>query len=283
MSDRGYFSIRDAIPGYTLIMIVIGINFYPLYRISLDYEVWAFGTAFGLVSLLGGSAIGFLVCQMWWAIFHLSNLHYRWKPIGRLVEKYGLSKERKREVVAVYGYVVHFEGARKKVEKNFAYTTRRWDLYHLLCSLIVAVALGCIVGFVMRSAYFPQFFEIPANPKETPIWTMILVSLFFLVGSICVGIRSITLEYENTSEAIIRNSKLGRWDLAKVFPLRYFDSSIDRRDVQKLEKAGVCSILELANSNSDELVSRVAKLKEDVTRDEVLEWISNAREFLRQG
>lgn len=67
MSERQYFSLRYAIPGFAFILILIGINFVPLLKFLEEIPAFkdSFGAFLAFFSLFSGSAIGFLISQFW--------------------------------------------------------------------------------------------------------------------------------------------------------------------------------------------------------------------------
>jgi hypothetical protein len=67
MSQRHFFSFRYSIPGYTFIVLVIGTNYVPLFEVLTARGFESVFVAFlAFLSLLSGSAIGFLISQFWY-------------------------------------------------------------------------------------------------------------------------------------------------------------------------------------------------------------------------
>ncbi|HUU88010.1 MAG TPA: hypothetical protein VMX17_09695 [Candidatus Glassbacteria bacterium] len=188
MSERSFFDWRTAVPGYTFVLLVLAFNYAPLIKIlqSLGLDS-IFGALLGFLTLFSGSAIGFLVSQVWWRHFQNNGAHYYYKnmvrkEIKRLVEKYGLRSaeeklnkkyrlftmikkneiERIQNVLAVYGFVTHHE-----MEKNpeiVKYTTRRGDVFHLISATRVVLLLGLSIGFLFR--FLSQFFIFKWNLNQ---------------------------------------------------------------------------------------------------------------------
>lgn len=95
MSKRDYFSVRYTVPGYTLILLVIGINYFPFLKILETTEFGSvFGAFLGFLSLFASSALGFLVSQLYWWRFLSKCALFGVKEFGNtlnvLVEKYDL-------------------------------------------------------------------------------------------------------------------------------------------------------------------------------------------------
>ena len=67
MSERSFFDWRTALPGYTFILIILGLNYSPLFEIFKSQGIQStFGAILAFLTLVSGSAIGFLVSQVWW-------------------------------------------------------------------------------------------------------------------------------------------------------------------------------------------------------------------------
>lgn len=134
MPEREYFSWRYAIPGYTLILLVTLINLIPLYSILKILAVHkiesTFGVFLGFLTLLSGSAVGFLTSQIWWSWFQARGLHYDRTPVQLAIDRYGLTRSEKHEdklkVITVYDFLKRYKTNR--MEKLCVYTTRRWDM-----------------------------------------------------------------------------------------------------------------------------------------------------------
>lgn len=152
MSRRDYFSVRYTIPGYTLILIVIGINYVPLLRfLEITGLESIFGAFLAFFSLFAGSALGFLVSQLYWwwflskgALFGVKEFK---KTLNALVEKYDLirppwNKDTQMEVYALFDYVDN--SVEKGKEKLLGLEARRWDMYHLLSITFHTSWIGCM-------------------------------------------------------------------------------------------------------------------------------------------
>lgn len=68
MSERTYFSFRYAIPGYTFLAIILLINieYFIEHMKQLSDSITLFGIILGFFTLLSGSAIGFIISQIWY-------------------------------------------------------------------------------------------------------------------------------------------------------------------------------------------------------------------------
>ena len=185
MSERSFFDWRTAIPGYTFLLLVLAFNYAPLITIlehlGLDST---FGALLGFLTLFSGSAIGFLVSQLWWRRFQKDGAHYYFKnnvrtEIKELIIKYGLCPAKEeiikkfryfgspneneikkiQGVLAIYGFVTHSE--MQKNPEVVKYTTRRGDAFHLISATRDVLLWGLGLGFLFR--FLAQFFIFRSN------------------------------------------------------------------------------------------------------------------------
>lgn len=282
MSERTYFSLRYAVPGYTFILLVIGINYIPLWEILKRSGIEStFGAFLAFLSLLGGSAFGFLVSQFWWWLFQKNFGVYERKPVKALIDRYKLTKspksKPKKGVLAVYGYIIH-----SKREKGVhIYTERRWDIYHLLSSELYTLLIGAVLGLICRvflevflfKVYFSfTFHDFFSFLKYSEFWVLlfIFVSVVFLLFLLQRGRDWVITEYDALSEAAIKESKVTKAKLREIFPPDFFDLTIikgigDRR-AEKFEKEGIYSVSELAESDPKELSQKIGISEETVSK-----------------
>ena len=240
MSERQYFSLRYAIPGYTFILLVIVINYVPLLEILTTHGFEsAFGVFLAFLSLLSGSAIGFLVSQFWWwfqrkvGIFGVKQFE---KTLRAFAKKYKLKKppliqwneDEKRQLLAAFDYVSHSETR----EKILTLAQRRWDMYHLLASTFHTLWIGSAAGILCRIYYeyflflseplykipFRDLISILLKNVEPIVLASIFVSVAFFLFFLRKGRQWMITEYAAISEARIRSSDVKREDLRKAFP-----------------------------------------------------------------
>lgn len=107
MSERSFFNLRYALPGYTFILLNLLINLrfllYLFMTIMPDIQLSEIalsllGVLFGFLTLMSGSAVGFLVSQVWY-IFYFA-LHYlffgktkRWWTYKVLMEEFDVKDD----------------------------------------------------------------------------------------------------------------------------------------------------------------------------------------------
>ena len=71
MSTRDYFSLRYGVTGFTFILIIISLNYYPIIQVLKSNDaVGDFGLVLSFLSLFASSAIGFFVAQFFFFKFH---------------------------------------------------------------------------------------------------------------------------------------------------------------------------------------------------------------------
>lgn len=207
-SERGYFSYRWAIPGYAFILLVIGINFIPLLESIKTVgvsEVFAVFLAF--LSLLSGSALGFLVSQSWWWWFNQKGGMLgldEFEDIEKVLDDYGYTppkedKEKRRVTGAVLDFAIYLLKKKELLE----YAWRRWDIYHLLSSTYCSVGIGLVSGVILRVLFLISYsFTTVESVLLAPIITCVFFWLVFTRRS-----RSdIMFRYRPMFEALLRYS-----------------------------------------------------------------------------
>lgn len=240
MSERQYFSLRYAIPGYTFILLIIGINHRPLFKILTIYGL-DFGAFLGFLSLLSGGAIGFLVSQIWWLRFQwkvsiLGLKEYK-KSVEVIFKVYGLekpqcNKDKQRKYLTAIDYITH-----SRAEKNvLTLSERRWALYHILSSTVCSLLLGAIAGTIYRiyfeftvfNGYFlikrilhgefiPEAAKVAATAESGPL-ICIFVIVVFLSFILWVQKKWIATMCASLHEARIRSSMVTQRELKEAFP-----------------------------------------------------------------
>jgi hypothetical protein len=157
MSDRDFFSLRYAIPGYTLILVIILLNAVPLFEIAKDNSIsLIFGAILAFVSLFTGSAIGFLVSQIWMWYFNSIGGIFSVKGSGRvkdmLVRKMEpiKVKEVKRKDLSV---ILDYSMSQDKDKDIMKSLINRVDLFHLLSATVFCLGIGLALGIGLRT-YF---------------------------------------------------------------------------------------------------------------------------------
>jgi len=279
MPERTFFNVRYTVPGLTFVLLIVCINYNPILA-TLPERQLTFGAFVAFLSLLSGSAIGFVISQVWWTIWHTGNGNYGWrgkpgKPIRALQKKFGITKcpEDRAKAVVVLDYVLHAEDI---PERLFDYRKRRWDTYHALSAQTTAILMGLGLGWLFRFLFIPYF-----EPHQLEPIILLVASLVFVIFAIltAIGARFDKGRYDAIAEVIIRELKLEKKELETIFPHDYFDIShianIGKSDVEKLENAGICSVSLLAKADLSSLHKITA-----IQEEKLVTWIGEAKKFL---
>lgn len=239
MPEREYFSFRYTIPGYTFILLVVAINLFPLLKILETTRAGeVFGAFLAFLSLFTGSAIGFLISQFWWWKYgdrpFLGNVAF--EPAAREIYKRYLKKDKEnseepttQEIqgnIKRIGYVFEYIIRIDKESKFFDTAGRRWDMYHVFSSTMLALIIGAVVGLFCRF-YFEIFlfgasFSIVQGTAEAAALTFIFVGWGFLLWVLAKRKQRLLADYCPLLKAIILRSRVGSKEIERVFP-EYFD------------------------------------------------------------
>jgi len=247
MVERTFFDWRNALPGFTFILIILGINYSSLLAIFQIHEIQAtFGAILAFLTLVSGSSVGFLVSQIWWSSYRKQGAHYYYKketrqPIKRLVEKYGLvpandikDREGIQNVLAIYSYILFNQ--QQKDPELVKYLIRRGDAFHAFSATRYALIYGSAIGLILR-LYF-QIFIFSWNPFEKLIPSMhdsAFAELVILILLVTITIYLVTVfgeakdwtvtQYNKMAVALINKSGVPRCKLQEIFPKNehYFD------------------------------------------------------------
>ena len=175
MSERTFFNWRTTLPGFTFLLLVLAINYAPLIKILSDLGMDSvFGALLGFITLISGSAIGFLLSQVWWRWYCYQGAHYFYpkgprKEITTLIDKYGLKSAKNKKdreiiqnVVTVYSYIIFKQKKKKGGNAELVdYIVRRGDSFHTFSATRIILILGIVFGIIIR--FFSQFFVFHWN------------------------------------------------------------------------------------------------------------------------
>ena len=158
MSERDYFSLRYTVPGFALILVVIGLNYKPMHLILARQGITdILGLAISILTLFASSAIGFLISQIWFTWFHRKRLFARILEKDKVEDymakafhwKLNAKKGKERDVImsTLIGYFLNTE---IKSEKIFGFFQRKIDLYHTMSCAWVSLLSGLVIGLSFR-------------------------------------------------------------------------------------------------------------------------------------
>lgn len=151
MPERTFFMLRYALPGYIFLLTVISLNWTIMYALFSNEDFGALFTAlFVFLYLLSGSAIGFLISQLWYVYFH--RVYYG--KYGVLPEVNRILKDRyqqslkEEEEIDLHKLQIFSDYIERLSEQKdmLIYKQRRWDLIHLFGSTMLAFPAGLIIG-----------------------------------------------------------------------------------------------------------------------------------------
>jgi hypothetical protein len=189
--------------------------------------------------LFASSAIGFLVSQIWFALFHYERKYARlleeqdveyyiaeasnWKPIGK--DGYKSDKDRDAFMATIVDYVLN----EFLKDKTFGFFQRKIDLYHIMSCTSVSLIIGLCLGLVFRGLAIRFWSGYGFDWRiDYVLFFSTLVSAMLFVGILVCLTKKIFVEYHPMLKLLLRNltpenKKLLRESLAQVFP-QYFDS-----------------------------------------------------------
>ena len=206
MAVREYFSFRYAIPGYTFILLVVLVNYVPLLKVLREPVSDIFGALLAFVSLFTGSAIGFLVSQIWYLWYQkrgswYGHVNYEVRKLldshrfqaksENKVKEYKITTECKKKRIEPLLTYMRFQYEEKtKYGKFTRYFQKRMDLYHILSSTIATLILAWISGIVFRLVFwlcfdYPIFTDLFADLQRcSELWVQIIISICVLSLSV---------------------------------------------------------------------------------------------------
>lgn len=153
MPERTFFTLRYALPGYTFVLVALLVAYPKLESIILNnatpIDVTLVSAFLAFFTLLSGGAIGFIVSQVWYNLYHFCVLSHDVRKARKfLEEKYNLTKDTHHQVVFL-DHVFHLSS-----KETIAYMGRRFDLKHTLGSMLSATFIGSLFGLLVRVDWF---------------------------------------------------------------------------------------------------------------------------------
>ena len=232
MTERTFFSLRYAVPGYTFLLFLI-LTILPKYwRFLINLpDIGLIGTFLAFISILGGGAIGFLVSQLWYLFNNWILRVFLSRDIRHtLAIQYGLNRNSilKYRQLFFMNYVHRCSNEQIKI-----YTQRRHDLTHLIGSTLFALITGILFGIIIRINTLNWFtkmdfndflnnFILTFNPSNYD-WFLIIFTII-LIGLLSASLYHSLKELYIAIEVSIRDGmqKLQQWKAEELFPEDYF-------------------------------------------------------------
>jgi hypothetical protein len=276
MPEREFFSLRNTVPGVTFILIIIGINSFPLITL-LNTQAQGSQLFLGILTILTGSAIGFLITQFWWGSFE------RWKrlrvkmlsnTLKCITLKFSIAnaKQDNAEALRVFDFISGSEDCRLS-----NYASRRWDMYHLLSATLYAVGLGLGLGVLIRVFLLLLGFPI-ANIAELLITIFTLLTSALLVALMRVNRDKCGKDYLSAIHSMILDFDPDV--LAGYFPVAFFKlSGFENLDV--FEEAGFLTAAMVLKMNPLQLCLEVGMSESKIKKlqCELSNLLSRNRQF----
>jgi len=187
MSERMFFTLRYALPGYIFLLTIILINWVELFSLFSGKELAAlFSALFVFIYLLSGSAIGFLISQFWYSFFNrfLFGKYGVLPEVNRILRK-RYEKRLKKNIdihkLQIFSdYIQRLDGEKEML----IYAERRWDLIHLFGSTMFALPIGLLVGlyvYLVRTRIQPnQLAQIVANNASYILPLVIFLTIIYI-------------------------------------------------------------------------------------------------------
>lgn len=234
LAERGFFSLRYALPGYTLILIGILLFIPEIQETISSSEQATLLTAFlAFLFLFSGQALGFLVSQVWYLNFnHRIMGNYLWmsEKSKMVTETYKLNPEKYRRTVFFdYLYRLNINEQLKNIVE------RRYDLMHLTGSTLVSVFLG------LELSLSTLFYRLITGSR---LLSAEVLGVFFII-LVGYGFLKILLEnfdhvvklhsmpFEIAVTEVVNNNLFTVERAKRVFPKDYFNSKKHKKIKQK--------------------------------------------------
>lgn len=243
MSERSYFDLRYTISGFVFIILILGLNYFPLFVLLKSTEMTEIVGAFlAFFTLFSGSAIGFLISQVWWCIWEkrggLLGDKYHRKSFETFEKKYDIGfpseEAMKNEFHTAIDYATHLVD-----KKILTVAKRRWDLFHILSATFYSLWLGLVFGFIIRICFqfilFDGNFSVPNSLTEP----LILISLF-AVSMIMLPVLHFESDCVHKISASLHNARINMSEVDKeqmrtAFPDLYQQDSVKESKPQGVE------------------------------------------------
>jgi hypothetical protein len=218
--DRSFFNYRNVIPGYSFLLILLSMNIGGILTLVDQYTgdpaeiVAVIGIVIGFVTLFSGSALGYLLCQIWFLISHwaFDAYAFKWKTNKRrdllkIIDKdiYTRPKSESHKEQVFLDYVIHEYG--EKTPNVGSFFSRRWDVYNTNGASIFSIVFSFVIGFFLHSSILPPSFEVGKLAQWICIIRIVGIVSSILISFLFLSLFRIRNETYAMFEIIIRNHR----------------------------------------------------------------------------
>lgn len=232
MPERDYFSLRYTVPGFVFILIVFGTNYSVILNIiSRSGAADVLSVSLAILSLFTSSAIGFLISQIWFFIFHLNRTYANilrkpehdiedsMKKSFGWIPKDKTDKKRDEIMGTAIDYILNCF----KAEENnlFKFFQRKIDLFHTMSSTLISLIIGLGLGLAIRLGlyYFGRYPFVTLLDSFLFLFTIVATCIF--TGVLCFLRSEIFFEYHPMLKLFLNSVKEDEdlyKDLHEVYP-----------------------------------------------------------------
>lgn len=236
MSERNFFNIRYALPGYTFILIMILVANPVIIETLVGLtEVHFLITAFiAFFTLLSGGAIGFLISQVYY-FFHNSCFNrFSLLDTRKFLKKEFKLVDNTHQEVVFLDYLFH-----QSDERTINYVTRRFDLQHTFGSTLFAIGFGVIFGIyfkidflVANSSY--DFFELLFCPTLTMNDAEVIAVICGLLFVFVMGYRFVRQEHAMMVDIAVKKVYYSKYNSDKGEAEKVKEVEYNRDEIKKI-------------------------------------------------
>jgi len=209
MASRSYFDYRFSLPGFSFLLIIVLINLRFLIYYSVEKKIMfdLMGLMFGFISLLSGSALGFLISQFWYFIFnYVLKINYILKKrphYSFLIKNFENYKE-KDKLLSLMNYMII---SLIKDKRMSDYITRRTDLFNILGATGTSLFLGFVSGIIINMVILKKTITGETYVNWCRYNILIFISILIVLLIIFLNMVRIWKETDTMVEVLISFSK----------------------------------------------------------------------------
>lgn len=212
MSLKELIDVRYNLPGYTVLLVVVGLILPHLIDYLDTFENTTVNAILGIVLILGTAPIGYLFSQFWYVGLYAIQVNKNKKYVQKLLEK---KPSLKAEFYLVVLDSILYQSKQDELKE---YISKRWSLYNIIGSSLTCTICGLLLGIFFRLC-FTNWIIIPIKINEV---IMIVLSGLFIVLFI-FGMKNIRTQYDEMLTIIVNEYLSKKPNCLDTFPDYYFD------------------------------------------------------------